>query len=725
MELMFFEKYYQAIISSLPMKDVTFLAELQRRYLLFDHIRTVLQSLSTSKEMASYLVDNVIKPGLNNDIMNTFDKLLLVMEGSSFDNVSKLGTVVNKELTAELAKKHGWSIDAANTTRKFSFATNFYYPPAPETLREFENRLMQTLPVDDVVFLGNLSFKEIITDDELDALQSDPTPSEQTAILHQFLDKMISCENFHQRLERLLVVMEEYSSGYDDEIKKLSNQIRKRMHIRNDYVGEAARKGVQKALCWIKKPTKKTLAIGFIGYVKLHGKPSYVLVTNCYVLDSEEVAVDSVIGFDGSDEQLNIKDLMVTNSYSSSGKKMMAVLVLAVLATPHGWFLGIYLSFYRNSRVVLDFAMIEIDWNKLKGHAQFIDLTKPVSVKKGDFITVIQYDSEELKYSSSECFLAGCLLIYKCGLRQSTSGGLVVKAVDGNFEVVGLHRGKFDKGFNCGTTFKDITKCISGKVYNADVNSLAKTKIAGMKDIKSMKKGQGHIPVSESARRQVIRAVCVIRAHGKDGKEMMGTGFFGSMQLSDKFSVVLVTNYHVIGDEEVAGRSILEFEGVDVQLELKELMVETTFVCSDMKKLDYAMIEIDWSKLKQKHPVAEYIHLSEPAAIDNHDYITIIQHPGGGELSFSSSTCIAYEYLLLYTSETACGSSGGPILKATKDGLEIVGLHRGGHEDHYNYGSKFSEILLSISENKNHEEKSPKDHAVIKYYRRVSSEQGK
>ena len=72
---------------------------------------------------------------------------------------------------------------------------------------------------------------------------------------------------------------------------------------------------------------------------------------------------------------------------------------------------------------------------------------------------------------------------------------------------------------------------------------------------------------------------------GKDGKEMMGTGFFGSMQLSDKSSVVLVTNYHVIGDEEVAGKSILEFEGVDVQLELKELMVETTFVCSDMKKV--------------------------------------------------------------------------------------------------------------------------------------------
>ena len=67
--------------------------------------------------------------------------------------------------------------------------------------------------------------------------------------------------------------------------------------------------------------TKKTLATGFIGYVKLHGKPSYVLVTNCHALDSEEVAADSVIGFDGSDEQLSMKELMVKNSFSSSRKK--------------------------------------------------------------------------------------------------------------------------------------------------------------------------------------------------------------------------------------------------------------------------------------------------------------------------------------------------------------------------------------------------------------------
>ena len=64
------------------------------------------------------------------------------------------------------------------------------------------------------------------------------------------------------------------------------------------------------------------------------------------------------------------------------------------------------------------------------------------------------------------------------------------------------------------------------------------------------------------------------------------------------------------------------------------------------------------------------------------------------------------EYLLLYECETAHGSSGGPILKATKGRLEIVGLHRGGCEDHYNYGSKFSEILLSISGKKDHDKQS-------------------
>jgi len=58
------------------------------------------------------------------------------------------------------------------------------------------------------------------------------------------------------------------------------------------------------------------------------------------------------------------------------------------------------------------------------------------------------------------------LLIYECGSRWDTSGGPILKAVDGKFEAVGLHRGGFDARRNCGTIFSDILKNISGKAYN-------------------------------------------------------------------------------------------------------------------------------------------------------------------------------------------------------------------------------------------------------------------
>jgi len=54
------------------------------------------------------------------------------------------------------------------------------------------------------------------------------------------------------------------------------------------------------------------------------------------------------------------------------------------------------------------------------------------------------------------------------------------------------------------------------------------------------------------------------------------------------------------------------------------------------------MIEIDWEKLKGKHPGAEYIDLNKRTPITDGNYITVIQHPAGGELSFSSSNCITY-----------------------------------------------------------------------------------
>jgi len=95
-----FEKYYQAIISSLPMRDPTFLTELQKHTLLSDHNKSVLETLKTSREMASYFVDNIIKPDLGKGVHTSFDELLATMLENSHDHVKELATVVKSELLA-------------------------------------------------------------------------------------------------------------------------------------------------------------------------------------------------------------------------------------------------------------------------------------------------------------------------------------------------------------------------------------------------------------------------------------------------------------------------------------------------------------------------------------------------------------------------------------------------------------------------------------------------
>jgi len=71
-----------------------------------------------------------------------------------------------------------------------------------------------------------------------------------------------------------------------------------------------------------------------------------------------------------------------------------------------------------------------------------------------------------------------------------------------------------------------------------------------------------------------------------------GTGFFGFLQLSDKPSVVLVTNHHVIGSEDGAAKSFLEFESVDIRLQLKELLVKATYIYSDEEKVTLLIVRV-------------------------------------------------------------------------------------------------------------------------------------
>ena len=84
-----FDNYYQELIYSLPMNDETFLTELREHCLLSEDINTKMGSMTIS-ERASYFLDYVIKPGLHNNNILNFHKLLNIMGKCKLGNVKKL-----------------------------------------------------------------------------------------------------------------------------------------------------------------------------------------------------------------------------------------------------------------------------------------------------------------------------------------------------------------------------------------------------------------------------------------------------------------------------------------------------------------------------------------------------------------------------------------------------------------------------------------------------------
>jgi len=60
-----------------------------------------------------------------------------------------------------------------------------------------------------------------------------------------------------------------------------------------------------------------------------------------------------------------------------------------------------------------------------------------------------------------------CLLIYASGSKSYMSSGPILKAIDGNYLVVGLHCGGIDQDTNNrGTKFSNILQNIAGKNYS-------------------------------------------------------------------------------------------------------------------------------------------------------------------------------------------------------------------------------------------------------------------
>ena len=102
-----FSKYYHALIFSLPMKNVKFLAELCQAGLIDEHFKNSLESFITLEERASYFLDHRINPRISGGGNANFVKLLTVMKNCNHnhDNVNALAKHIEAECAMDVKCK--------------------------------------------------------------------------------------------------------------------------------------------------------------------------------------------------------------------------------------------------------------------------------------------------------------------------------------------------------------------------------------------------------------------------------------------------------------------------------------------------------------------------------------------------------------------------------------------------------------------------------------------
>jgi endonuclease G len=174
--------------------------------------------------------------------------------------------------------------------------------------------------------------------------------------------------------------------------------------------------------------------------------------------------------------------------------------------------------------------------------------------------------------------------------------------------------------------------------------------------------------------------VCrLVLRDGGDRARGYATGFMISPRL-------LLTNCHVFPNREEAANAVAQF---DYTLDIRggdvapvQFRVEAVaFYLSD-PRLDFALVGVEPTSLDGATPLSRFGYhrlVPELHKIEEEEWITIIQHPGGGrrQLAIRANRLVDKDHpdFLRYESDTAQGSSGAP---AFNDSWQVVALHHSG-----------------------------------------------
>ena len=205
------------------------------------------------------------------------------------------------------------------------------------------------------------------------------------------------------------------------------------------------------------------------------------------------------------------------------------------------------------------------------------------------------------------------------------------------------------------------------------------------------------IPLDKADYKYKSKENCICRINGN----MKGTGFFCKIDVAEKLTPVLITNYHVVNDDFMNQNQKLTFY---IKNDLHSIDIKYNKINSSIRdKYDMMIIRLKEGEVNNYLEIDENIFKDESIYNYKNEGIYILHHPNAEEakVSFGSGIEKSNDYDIKHKCHTEPCSSGGPILNLIN---KVIGIHKGSIDKYgecaYNIGT-FLKFPLNELKNQN------------------------
>ena len=178
------------------------------------------------------------------------------------------------------------------------------------------------------------------------------------------------------------------------------------------------------------------------------------------------------------------------------------------------------------------------------------------------------------------------------------------------------------------------------------------------------------VPLDKTDLKRMSKCICKLSG------EKIGTGIFCKIKYNNKLIPVLITNYHVITENYLKGKTQLKFY-INDNYKIININEKSTIYSSVRDKYDMFIIKLKDDEINNYLEIDSNIFNNNSENSYRDEAIYILHYPNGGEASVSYGNGIETinEYDIKHLCNTDSGSSGGPILSLLTN--KVIGIHKG------------------------------------------------